>query len=100
MMRRLLLVLLAPFWWPRWLLHWALWRRSKRATLHVVLRGSLPDLAASRGLLGLLRPASGPELISLLEGLVAAAASTTAVELSATRRPTRCRGLAPPRRQG
>src|SRR3954471_10228727 len=73
MMRGLLLVLLAPFWLPRWLLHWALWRRSKRATLHVVLRGSLPDLAAPRGLLGLLRPASGPALIALLEGLVAAA---------------------------
>ena len=72
-MRWLLLVLFAPFWLPRWLLHWALWRRSKRATLHVVLRGSLPDLAAPRGLFGLLRPASGPELISLLEGLVAAA---------------------------
>jgi protease-4 len=73
MMRWLLLVLLAPFWLPRWLLHWALWRRSKRATLHVVLRGSLPDLPAPRGLLGLLRPASGPALIALLEGLVAAA---------------------------
>ncbi|MEO8179348.1 MAG: S49 family peptidase [Deltaproteobacteria bacterium] len=72
-MRWLLLVLLAPFWLPRWLVHWASWRRSKRATLHVVLRGALPDLAAPRGLLGLLRPAVGPELISLLEGLAAAA---------------------------
>jgi protease IV len=71
-MRWVWLVLFAPLWVPRWFLHWASWRRSKRATLHVVLRGSLPDLAAPRGLLGLLRPALGPELIALLEGLSAA----------------------------
>jgi len=38
MMRWLWLVLFAPLWLPRWLLHWAGWRRSKRATLHLVLR--------------------------------------------------------------
>lgn len=74
MMRWLLLVLFAPLWLLRWFIHWASWRRSKRATLHVVLRGALPDLAPARGLLGLFRPARGPELIALLEGLAAAAA--------------------------
>jgi len=73
MMRWLPLLLLAPLWLPRWFLHWASWRRSKRSTLHLVLRGSLPDLASPRGLIGLLRPSSGPELISLIEGLAAAA---------------------------
>jgi len=72
-MRWLVLGLFAPFWLPRWLWHWAHWRRSKRATLHVVLRGALPDVAARRGLLGLLRPAHDTELISLLEGLAGAA---------------------------
>jgi protease-4 len=73
MIRWLLLALFAPLWLPRWLLHWAGWRRSKRATLHLVLRGALPDVAPARGLLGLLRPSHGPELIALLEGLAAAA---------------------------
>ena len=73
MIRWLFLALLSPLWLPRWLFHWMSWRRSKQATLHVVLRGSLPDIGTPRGLLGMLRPSSGPELIPLLDGLAAAA---------------------------
>lgn len=73
MIRWLFLVLLSPLWLTRWLFHWLSWRRSKQTTLHVLLRGSLPDVATQRGLLGMLRPSSGPELIPLLEGLSAAA---------------------------
>ena len=73
MMRWLWLGLLSPLWVPRWLFGWALWKLRKRNTLHVVLRGSLPDLSSSPGLLGLLRPPTGPDLLPLLDVLGQAA---------------------------
>src|SRR5262245_45520591 len=73
MMRWFWLTLFAPFWLTRWFLAWLGWRRSRRATLHVVLGGARPDVAAPRGWLAWLRPSSGPELLTLLESLSAAA---------------------------
>lgn len=72
-MRWLWLTLFAPFWLPRWLLARARWRNSRRNTLQVVLRGSLPDVANPRTLMNWFRPSPGPELLPLLEGLGAAA---------------------------
>jgi protease IV len=73
MMRWLWLVLFSPFWLPRWALGRARWKLRKQTTLQVVLRGSMPDLSSRAGLLGLLRPPGGPDLLSLLEALGAAA---------------------------
>jgi protease-4 len=72
-MRWLWLALFAPFWLPRWLLARLRWRSSKRKTLLLVLRGSLPDVANPRTLMNWFRPSPGPELLPLLEGLAAAA---------------------------
>lgn len=62
-MRWLWLTLLAPFWLPRWLLARLRWRNSKRNTLLLVLRGSLPDVANPRTLMNWFRPSPGPELL-------------------------------------
>ena len=67
------LVLTAPLWLPWRLLGWARWQLRSRFTLHLVISGSLPDVPAHHGPFGLLRRSSGPDLVSLLNVLEAAA---------------------------
>jgi len=81
--QKLWLGLLSPLWLPRWFFGWALWKLRKRTTLHVVLRGSLPDLSSAPGLLGLLRPPTGPDLLPLLEALGRAARLFAPIALGA-----------------
>jgi protease-4 len=73
MIRIILLLLAAPLWLPWRLVLWLLARSSARPTLQLVLSGALPDLPPPGGLLGFLRRTSGPDLISVLNALDAAA---------------------------
>src|SRR5688572_18236459 len=67
------LILTAPLWLPWRFLGWMRWQLRSRPTLHLVISGSLPDVPAHRGLFGLLRRSGGPDLVSLLNVLEAAA---------------------------
>jgi protease IV len=81
MIRLVWLILTAPVWLPWRFVRWLLSRWSARPTLRLVISGALPDLPAPGGLLGFLRRAGGPDLISLLSTLELAAGDPTLVTL-------------------